>query len=83
MPFAGGAPASLAELETRLQQLEAFAAMAPFNKTHVVTGVPDNALGQDGDLAADIGDPAGVSTGLFYFKSGGTWSSTGFQAWKA
>lgn len=83
MAFAGGVPAALAELEMRLAALEAFAAMtAPFNKVHIVTGAPAPALGRDGDLAWDFGDVA-TSTGLLYAKSGGAWSSTGFQAWKA
>ena len=80
MPFAGGAPAKLSELESRLAFLEAFVAGAPFNKVHVVTGAPAPGLGNDGDLAADIGDPL-TSTGLFYLKTGGAWASTEFQAW--
>lgn len=80
MAFAGGSQAKLSELETRLAALEAFAASAPFNKVHVVTGVPDPALGNDGDLAADIGDPA-TSTGLLYYKAAGVWVNSTFQAW--
>lgn len=82
MAFAGGAPASLAALELRLAALEAFAASAPFNKSHIVTGVPNNALGNDGDIAFDVGDP-NTSTGLLYVKAAGVWISTTFQAWTA
>lgn len=78
--FAGGSPAKLSELETRLAAAEAAAASA--KAFHVVTGVPNNSLGKDGDVAADIGDPL-TSTGLIYLKSGGTWTSTTFQAWTA
>lgn len=78
--FVGGQRARLADLESRLAAAEAAAAAA--KSVFVVTGVPDPGLGKDGDLAADIGDPA-TSTGLIYLKTGGAWVSTTFQAWTA
>lgn len=79
MAFAGGTPASLAELETRLAALELIAGTT--KEIHYGEGVPAPALGKDNDLYLDIGGP--TSTGLTYAKSGGAWTSTGFQAWKA
>ena len=80
MAFAGGAQASLAELETRLAAAEA--AVSAAKTVFTGSGAPGVLPGEkDGDLYFDIGTPA--DTGLVYLRSGGSWVSTTFQFWAA